>query len=148
MGEDVYACITAPDKNYWDSANTVGMRNGMQVNNYDGRTWMSDESHLVFETTSGDWYTIEDEMELYRLDVIAEPLSCFAYDYGLVIDTYPIDSEHKALVLEEGEIAVRSSCYMSIGTKLAAYRDNPFASGYLVDVLTAQQCEVLDAQSN
>ena len=147
MGEDVYACVTSPDAFYSSSDDLVRMKNGLELNNYDGRYWSTDDSHLVFETTSGNWYTIENEQELYRLDVIAEPTSCFAYDYGLVIDTYPIDSEHKALVLEGGKIAVRSSCYMSVGTKLAAYQEN-FLTAYVVDLKTAQQCEALDAQSN
>ena len=81
------------------------------------------------------------------MDVIAEPLSCFAYDYGLVIDTYPIDSETKALVIENGEIAVRSSCFMSIGTKVSYY-ERAFVGSYLVDLETAQRCEALAAQSN
>ena len=147
VGEDVYACVTSPDGTYYSSANSVSMRNGLELNNYDGRTWRPSDSHVVFKTTSGDWYTIENEAEGYRLDVIAEPLSCFAYDYGLVIDTYPIDSETKALVIENGEIAVRSSCFMSIGTKVSYY-GSAFGGSYLVDLETAQRCEALAAQSN
>ena len=46
------------------------MKNGMRLNNYDGRYWVTSESHFTFQTKDGAWYSIVDQDELFRLDVI------------------------------------------------------------------------------
>ena len=136
--EDIYACITAPDSFYDSYDDVIRMRNGLEANNYKGDYWFSDDEHVVFETASGDWYTIKNEEELIRLDVIAEPTSCFDAEYLTVRDTRT-DAGAKVLLFDEGEISVSSSCPIGTGAKLSAYRD--YNGAYLVDLLYARQCE-------
>ena len=76
----VRACITSPSQTAFSSDITVFMRNGMHLNNYDGRYWSTGDSHLTFETQEGRWHTVENEEDFFRLDVVREPDSCFEPD--------------------------------------------------------------------
>lgn len=142
---DVYACLTSPDANYYSSDYEVVMKNGLELNNVTGLYWSSSDEHMVFKTSAGKWYTIEDAEELYRLDVTKEPDSCFEYEYGTVTDSRNNSQGQKVLILgDEGEIVVRGGCSIDTGSPVAWY-DDPWTSPYLVDLLTAESCEVLDA---
>ena len=137
--EDVYACITSPDKSYDPYDDVIRMRNGLEANNYKGDYWFASDEYMVFETASGKWYTIKEESELIRLDVLAEPTSCFEAEYITVRNTGTDNAGKKLLIFDEGEITVNNSCPISSGDKLSGYRD--YSGAYLVDLLSARQCE-------
>ena len=53
MNDEVYACITSPDRNYSSSQDVVFMKNGLEIYYYAGDYWSSSDEHVVFETASG-----------------------------------------------------------------------------------------------
>ena len=71
---DVYACTTSPTTYFNSSSTVVRMKNGAELNNYDGRSWSTSESHIIFKATSGKWYTLENYAALYRIDLTKEPI--------------------------------------------------------------------------
>ena len=141
---DVYACLTSPAMTYWSSDSEVVMKNGLELNNVTGRHWSSSDEHMVFKTSAGKWHTIEEQSELYRLDVTKEPDTCFEYEYSTVTDSHNNSQGQKVLIIgDEGEIVVRGGCSIDTGSPLAWYEDWP-SPAHLVDLLTAESCEVLD----
>ena len=142
---EVYACVTSPDGYYSSSSNVVRMKNGLETNNFAGDSWSSSDEHVVFETLSGRWYTIKNDEEMFQLDVLAEPTSCFDYNYGLVREVKAKSSGNKALVFSGGEITVSSSCPIGLDSKVGAYGTSDIIYGdrlYIVDLLYAQTCKV------
>ena len=145
----VYACLTSPVDYYFSDDVNVTMKNGMVLNNYNGLTWDDDEQHTVFKTTSGRWYTIEEDQsfgsEMYRLDVTAEPSSCFEADYLTVTDRRVNSSGQRVLVFgNEGEITVRSGCEIDKNSPVTYFEPSPFGDEVtLVDLKTAESCSVL-----
>ena len=139
---DVYACVTAADSYYGSSANTVTMKNGMQVNNYDGRTWGSSDSHLVFKTVSGKWYTLEDKYDIYRLDVISEPDTCFEPDYYEVTDKSVGGSRGQVITTTGGSVDVEDDCAIDVGAQVYAFVRTDFSGqAYILDLLTSRTCK-------
>ena len=139
---DVYACITSPDEYYVSSENTVTMKNGMQVNNYDGRSWGSDDSHLVFKTVSGKWYTLEEKNEIYRLDVISEPTSCFVPDFYEVIDKYAGGDYGYILETTGGNAQIEEGCGINVGAQVYSFVAKYTSQYYLLDLLTNTNCKI------
>ena len=143
--DDVYACITSPEKS--SAASSITMKNGLELNNNSGQSWYTSDEHIVFKTASGRWYTIDDEMDFYRIDVTREPDSCFEYDGGEVLETQTSTNSEKVLVLSGGKITVSTACRITVGDQIGWY-EPMFENGYVIDLLTADQCRVIDAVSN
>ena len=142
---EVYACLTSPEKT--SSAPSITMKNGLELNNNSGQYWYTNDEHIVFKTASGRWYTIDDEMDFYRIDVTREPDSCFEYDGGQVLETQISTNSEKVLVIRGGKITVSTACRIKVGDKIGWY-EPMFENGYVIDLLTADQCRVIDAVSN
>lgn len=147
---DVVACITSPEGDFSSSSATVIMRNGMQVNNYDGRRFESDDRHLIFRTNSNAWYTIENYDkggELYRLDVTQEPTSCFEPDAGSFETPTRVEAFNSDIrvYVDGGYIVVGSTCGVTTSSLLTAF-DAGFLTStfYLVDVNTGEDCLIKD----
>lgn len=146
----VYACVTSPTENHSSSDVTVTMKNGLVLNNYSGRYWRDGTQHTVFKSTIGRWYTIEEDdaygSEMYRLDVITEPTSCFEADYATVTDRKVNSKGQRVLVFgEDGEIAVRGGCEIDTNSPVTYYEADRFSDDVrLVDLQTAESCDVLE----
>lgn len=141
INNDVYACVTSPDSSYYSSDSVVTMKNGLELINNSGKSWYSGDEHTVFRSRTGNWYTIQEAEEMYRIEVTREPSSCFEYAYGEVTEVSRNYEGDSVLVIgTEGEITVSSSCPMDIGSKLGGY-SRPFGAAYVVDLLTADVCE-------
>ncbi len=123
------------------------MKNGLEINNYAGDYWSSSDEHVVFETASGKWYTIKNDEELVRLDVLAEPTSCFESGYGIVNEVNRNSSGQKVLILDGGEVTVASSCPVTVNAQLKAYGTTNIVYGdnlYIVDLLSGRSCKIAD----
>ena len=123
------------------------MKNGLELNNNSGQYWSSSDEHVVFETASGRWYTIEDGQDFYRIDVTREPDSCFEYDYSQVIETQISTGAEKVLVFSDARVTVSTACTIGNGDKVGVYKP-PFQDGYLVNLVTADQCLVINLVVN
>lgn len=149
----VYACLTSPAEYYFPDDVNVTMKNGLILNNYSGRYWDDDEQHTVFKTTSGRWYTIEEDKsfgsEMYRLDVTTEPTSCFEADYETVTDRRMNSSGDRVLVFgNDGEITVRSGCEIDKNSPITYYEPSAYGGEVmLVDLKTADSCSALSVKS-
>ena len=93
----VYACVTSPVRTYDSTETLISMRNGTELNNYDGRHWSSNDSHIIFLANSGKWQTLQDKSALYLVDVMREPDSCIEPDYHEVVD---ITQDGQSIVYE------------------------------------------------
>lgn len=142
---DVYACITSPASIGYTSDATVTMKNGAKLNNYDGRYWSTREKHILFQTTNGRWYTIEDDAEIYRVDLVEEPDSCFEPDYFEVTDRYAGEASGYILVIDGDRTEVNENCNIQAGAPVYAYvREDTYPDQVRVlDLLTARSCQIL-----
>lgn len=140
---DVYACVTSPEGTWSSSSSSVTMKNGLELNNNSGQRWESSDEHVVFKAASGRWYTIENGADFYRIDVTREPASCFEYEYEQVIETQASTSLEKVLVFPEASVTVSTACKISDGDKIGLYRPR-FSDGYLVDLVTTDQCQIIE----
>ena len=137
--DDVYACQTSVVANYASSATRVTMKNGMELNNYSGRSWSTNQTHTVFKTLSGKWYSIYGT-GLTRLDVIKEPETCFEPDYAEVVDRYTksINGTNRLiLVTSEDEFEMESDCKIDVGAQVVSLS---YFGTYVWDLLTAREC--------
>lgn len=143
---DVYACVTSPETTYYSFDDTVAMKNGAELNNYDGQSWYSSERHILFQTTNGRWYTIEDDAEIYRVDLVEEPDSCFEPDYFEVADRYAGGASGYILVIDGDEAEVNEYCDIQAGAQVYAYvREDTYpAQARVLDLLTARSCQIFD----
>lgn len=138
---EAYVCVTAPTKTFLSTENTIVMRNGAELNNYDGRSYGSSERHVMFKTTQNKWYTDQDDLYTYQIDVIKEPESCFTPDLFEVISkvegtvAYPYD----LIEWDGGSAEIKSSCAIEVGSILY-FDDRVVPSG--LDVLTAEKCNL------
>ena len=141
---EVRACVTSTDTYYNSSQERVYMKNGMVVNNYAGNTWSSNDEHLTFQTTGGDWYSIVDGGSLRRLDVISEPASCFEPDANDLEspDRVEIVGSYKYVYVTGGYVVVDDACTVNTNSVLAVRGSY---TKYIVDLTTAADCEVKDA---
>ena len=139
---DVYACMTSPEKYYRSDEDFITMKNGMRVNNYDGRSWDSGDDHLVFRTTSGKWYTLEERYEIYRLDVISEPDTCFEPDYYEVTDKYEGGSYGYIIETTGGAAEVEDDCAIDIGAQVYEFKGYLSSQSYILDLLSSRVCKV------
>ena len=140
---EVYACETAPDDYYGSSESIVNMRNGTQLNNYNGLTWLSSDSVVIFRTRAGDWYGIINDEEYERLDVIREPDSCFDAEYEPVLKVESFGGS-KRVYVDGGYVVVSNACDINTTSKLWAYSPS-FSTAYIVDFNTGEECLVQDA---
>ena len=138
---DVYACITAPNAYHSSNDNVVTMKNGMRINNYDGRSWSSSDQAVVFQATSGKWYTLYDREEIFRLDVIDEPNSCFEPDYYGVTDKYTGGSYGYILETTGGNAQVEDNCSIDIGAQVYDFVAKYTSQYYLLDLLSGDVCK-------
>jgi hypothetical protein len=145
---DVYACITSPSENGVSSDDLVYFKNGLIVRNNEGDYWSVGDSHVVFETQDNKWFSIIDENEMVRLDVVDTPTSCFEYDYGVVTQVFNNPAGQKVLVVADdlgdtalGEVFVSTTCDVSVSTPFGYYAKWP--DEYFVDFQDADVCKVL-----
>lgn len=138
---DVYACITSPDGSYSSSTDVVTMKNGMRLNNYDGRYWGSGDDHLVFRTTSGKWYTLQEKSEIYKLDVLSEPVSCFEPDFYEVTNKYAGGDYGYILETTGGTAQIEDSCRINVGAQVYDFVAQFTSQYYLLDLLTNTNCK-------
>lgn len=138
---DVYACVTAPDKSYYSYDDMVTMKNGMRLNNYDGRSWSSGDDHVVFKTTSGKWYTLDERYEIYRLDVLSEPVSCFEPDFYEVTDKYAGGDYGYILETTGGNAQIEEGCGINVGAQVYSFVALYTSQYYLLDLLTSANCK-------
>lgn len=138
---EAYVCVTAPTKTFASTENTIIMRNGAELNNYDGRFYGSGERHVMFKTSRSKWYTDQDDLRTYQIDVIKEPESCFTPDLFEVINkvegtvAYPYD----LIEWDGGSAEIKSNCAIEVGSILY-FDDRVVPSG--LDVLTAEKCNL------
>lgn len=150
----VYACVTTPVSGTGGSGSpVVQMRNGAELNNYDGRSYSS-STYIIFQTKDGRWYAFRDNLwsEVKRIDLIREPDSCFEPDF------YFVDSIAEEEVIQSGrDVEVlrfglsngdtlfidpdRAACNISAVQKRAPIVYKEYAEyGRLVDFDTAESC--------
>lgn len=145
---DVYACTTSPTTYFNSSSTVVRMKNGAELNNYDGRSWSTSESHIIFKATSGKWYTLENYAALYRIDLTKEPDSCFEPDYYFV-DNISTQSDGRVVKMElsNGDTlyvdTLFDDCNISVVQKGAPiiYWES-WGDFYFVDLNSAELCKV------
>ena len=145
----VRACITSTTSSFNSASTTVTMKNGMQLNNYDGRYWYSSDSHFTFETTSGAWYSIVDESELVRLDVTREPDSCFEPESDQIESPIRVEAvgTNKRVYLDGGYLVVDDTCPVTKDSVLSYYNPS-YNTSAIVDLNTGNDCNVRDVVEN
>ena len=146
---EVRACITSTTSNFSSSSNTVTMKNGMELNNYDGRYWYSYDSQFTFETTSGAWYSIVDDYELVRLDVTREPDSCFEPESDQIESPSRVEvvGTNKRVYLDGGYLVVDDTCPVTKDSVLSYYIGR-YNTSAIVDLNTGTDCNVRDVVEN
>lgn len=138
---DVYACVTSPDNTYYSSTDIVTMKNGMRLNNYDGRSWGTGDDHVVFKTPSGKWYTLGERSEVYRLDVLSEPQSCFEPDFYEVTNRYAGGDYGYILETTGGNAQIEEGCGINVGAQVYSFVALYTSQYYLLDLLTSNNCK-------
>ena len=146
----VYACLTSPSETGRTSDELVYFKNGLVVRNNQGAFWSTSDEHIVFKTETSRWYSIINQEEKERLDVVEEPESCFEADYGEVVGVRNRQGE-KVLSLAgspggtaELEAVVSSTCDFVVGTPWQAYENGFPARSYVVSLRTADSCRVTE----
>jgi len=143
---EVYACITSPESTAYSSSEYVVMKNGLQARNNAGKSWYSYDEHVVFKTETGRWYSIEEQSDFFRLDVVAEPTSCFDFEEYEYHSVETRSSNEKAVIFEgEGEVIVGGSCGLTVDDPLTYYATGTITkTQYLVSLRSGEDCLVKD----
>lgn len=139
------ACVTTPEINFGTTDKEVEFRNGMIINNYNGKYWRGGDETIVFRTRSNNWYVITEhgspDSDVFELDVVKRPKSCMEPPTATPERVRTNASGDKVLVFRDGEITVKSSCALTTKSKLVAYNSN-YEHTYVIDVKTANSCRV------
>jgi hypothetical protein len=140
------ACVTSPVGSWSSSSEIVRMRNGSELNNFDGRRWDSGDSHIIFKTLNNKWYTLQGYTYLYRVDLTKEPDSCFEPDYYYVSEiSESADGRFIEYGLSNGDSwfldTVFSDCnYSATEVGHAIIYWEGFSYDYLLNLHTAEVC--------
>lgn len=148
-GSDLYVCATSTTRSFNSASTTVTMKNGAELNNYDGRSWPSQNSYLIFRTSDGKWYALEEHSdpyntpsyEVFRIDLISEPQSCFEPDLfqitgieeGFTWNTYSWSGGSLGTVDRD--------CGIEVGALVYIFTTSEYEYEVIVDVRTAEVCE-------
>jgi len=148
-GSDLYVCATSTTRSFNSSSTTVTMKNGAELNNYDGRSWDSRNSYLIFRTSNGKWYALEEHYdpfntpsyEVFRIDLISEPQSCFEPDLfqitgieeGFTSNTYSWSG---------GSLrGFDRQCGIEVGAYVYIFTTSEYEWEVMLDVETAEDCQ-------
>jgi len=146
---DAYVCATSTTRNFSSSSTVVTMKNGAELNNYDGRYWPVQNSYLIFRASNGKWYALEEHWDPYntpsydvfRIDLISEPQSCFEPDL-FEITGIEEGFTWKTYSWSGGSLGtVDRDCGIEVGALVYIFTTSEYEYEVMVDVRTAEVCE-------
>ena len=141
---EAYACITSPSENFSSSAAVVVMKNGAELNNYEGKSWFAGDRHVMFKTVRENWYTDENDRDTYRIDLTKEPETCFVPDLFEVTKRTQYTGMEDSIEWEGGSGRIDSTCGFQTGAMLYL-AERPVPTGWAptaLNVLTAEKCDL------
>nr|WP_271504032.1 hypothetical protein [Luminiphilus sp.] len=145
---DYRVCATSTTEIFRASAATVVFKNGATTNNYNGRSWYTQDDYLLFKADNGRWYALYEPYDVYetppyevfRLDLINSPTSCFEPDLYQVTSTR-VSGTTKDIYWDGGSTFVNRDCSITSEALLYIFTASEYQTDVLLDVRTGDTCE-------